>query len=115
MKMTKLVVWFYFFSLLMMGASAFAEDSKVEIRKIEGRTEAVVSSSEKPKVRINVRWFAKPFVWVGDGIVEALRFASTTVGVITDKTVETTQTATGFLFSPIFKTIDYKQHSNASK
>ena len=109
MNVSKTLALFTAVFLLTSWALIFAEESKVDIQKFEGRTEAVVSSKEKHKVNMNVRWFEKPFVWSGNFLVETAQISSKTVGMITDKTVYAVQTGTGFLLSPIFKAIDLKR------
>ena len=102
---------------LVLGAIIFilcaptlkAEETKVELQKVEDRTEATVTSEAPSKPTLNVKWFNKPFVWIEQLLVGIARTTSTGVGLVVDTTVKGTETASGFLFSRFFNSLDYRK------
>ena len=108
MNVAKILITFNVILLLNGHLFASEEESKVEIQKVENRTEAIVTSKQQAKQKINFRWFQKPFIWGEKALVGTARTSSKTMGVITDKSVETVQTGSNFLFSWFFKFLDYK-------
>lgn len=90
------------------------EETDVSIQKVEGRTEAVVSSAPPPEAKVRQGWFKQVLLLPEKTIVGTARVSSQVVGKITDATVLGVQTTGGFLFSPFFRAIDAKKWKKES-
>ena len=106
MRTAKKITIIFLVSLFVTTLLWAAEEPEVAIQKTEGRTEAVVSSAgkteQKPQKKPLTRIISAP----GDAIVGIGKLSSSIVGKITDTTVRSVQTVGGFLFAPVFKTLD---------
>ena len=109
MRIAKKISTIFSVSFLLTALLWAADESNVAIQKTGGRTEAVVSSKgiteQKPRKKLLTRIISAP----GDGIVGLGRLSSSIAGKITDATVKSVQTIGGFLFAPVFKTLDIQE------
>ena len=84
-----------------------AEEPKVELRKLEERTEAVVRAPQKPKPQAPAK---KGFVGAISNIDDEIAgFAALTCGLVgkgTEVVVTAVQKPAGFILSPLFKALD---------
>lgn len=91
------------------------EETNVNIQKVEGRTEAVVSSDPAPEAKVHQGGIKQILLLPEKAMVGTARVSSQVVGKITDAVVLGVQTAGGFLFSPLFRTIDAKKWKKESE
>ncbi len=93
--------------LVLISSLGLAENEpEVAIQKSGGRIEAVVSSQtaaqQKPKKRLHDQMISAP----GDMIIGVGRAASASAGKVADGSINVVQTVGGFLFAPVFRTLD---------
>jgi len=102
MKRAALFLFLWVYSSTILFA---AQESKVELRKFEDRTEAVVSAPQKPKSS-DQKGLAKGLSDTQDGIAWIAATTCAVVGKGTDITISGFQKTFGFVLSPLFKTLD---------
>ena len=89
-----------------------AEEPKVEIQKVEGRTEALVASQVTSEPKPHRKFLERVISAPGDAVVATARLSSRIVGEIADHSAHTVQKVGGFLFAPLFKTVDIQGQMN---
>ena len=85
-----------------------AEESKVVLEKKEGRMEALVSAEVYEERQAPKGFFGKTFYTFENAVMDTAGMVSHGVGKTTKIIVKGIGTAGGFVFSPLFKTIDLK-------
>ena len=96
-------------SVLFSGHLLWAlEGSRVTLEKKEGRTEAVVSAEVRKEQEAANGFLGRSFSMFENGIMGTASTTSRVVGKTTEVIVKGIGTASSFLFSPIFRTVDLK-------
>ena len=92
-----------------------ADGTNVNIQKVEGRTEAIVSSDPAPVAQAHQGGVKQILLLPEKTIVGTAQVSSQVIGKITDTVVLGVQTAGGFLFSPFFRAVDAKKWKKESE
>lgn len=91
------------------------EEAKVNIQKVEGRTEAVVSSSQTPQPRESGGGLKRTLLLPEKTMVGIAQLSSKAAGKAADAAVLGVQTVGSFLFAPVFRVLDVKKWKKESK
>ncbi len=101
--------------IYLLGSSVLlAEEAQVEIQKLEGRTEAIVTSVESGMPQKSEGWLEDPFMIPERLVVGTARITSKVIGQITDTAVLGVQTASGVILSPVVHVLDVKNWNKES-
>lgn len=92
-----------------------AEEAQVDIQKIEGRTEATISSIEPREPEPPKEPLKQMLMLPERTIVGTARITSKVMGQVADASVLAVQTAGGFVLSPLVHAIDVKNWRQKSK
>ncbi len=102
------MIRFVLVGLLLFSVSAYAKDpSAVEIQKVDGHNEAIVSDFDAPREK-PTGWFGKTCYYIEGGILTTARTTSAVVGKVTDTTVWGVQKTSNVIISPIVKALDVR-------